>query len=554
MIELGEARVVGAGPLVGAIAREIGLVEIVDRNVAWDPVRSKLSPGELILALVLNLLTSRQPLYKVWLDFHETDIELLLGEGIELEDVNDDALGRALDKFQAGGARRIFSMVAAQALAQEEVERRFLHWDSTSKSLYGEYSTATGEGAAKPAYGYSKDHRPDLKQIIMTLFCNREGIPLVGEVRDGNSSDKKLNNEMIGQLVEMFSPGELRELVYVADSALVTDDNLKALSAAEVRFLSRLPETYRAAAEAKALAWEGEWTTIGRISPQKGAAEYLASEQRGVVAGRDYRLVIYRSSHLDKRKAKSLERELVAERERLGKEAAVLANQRFFCREDAEAAGQAWLKENSAGFHSLSLTVSETREQRKRARRGRPRRDEDPEWEAFYQLQVEIGPRLEERVQAEQERRSAFVLITDLAPEEFPADRLLLEYKAQTSVEQRFRFLKDPSFVDAFYLQKPERVEALGYVMMLAALVFSLLERRIRRSEQPLVTPARGPLKNPTGREILQNIKSAMVTVTGRLERRLSIPRYFRSPLQAVLTMAGFDERIYTEVPVRRFG
>lgn len=90
--------------------------------------------------------------------------------------------------------------------------------------------------------------------------------------------------------------------------------------------------------------------------------------------------------------------------------------------------------------------------------------------------------------------------------------------------------------------------------MMLAALVFSLLERRIRRAGQPLVTPARGPLKNPTGREILQNIKSAMVTVTGRLERRLSIPRYFRSPLQAILAMAGFDERIYTEVPVRRFG
>lgn len=74
MMELGEARVVGAGPLVGAIAREIGLAEIIDRNVAWDPVRSKLSPGELILALVLNLLTSRQPLYKVWLDFHESDI------------------------------------------------------------------------------------------------------------------------------------------------------------------------------------------------------------------------------------------------------------------------------------------------------------------------------------------------------------------------------------------------------------------------------------------------------------------------------------------------
>ncbi len=73
-----------------------------------------------------------------------------------------------------------------------------------------------------------------------------------------------------------------------------------------------------------------------------------------------------------------------------------------------------------------------------------------------------VGQRREELIKAEGERRSTFVLITGLAKEEFSAVKLLVEYKAQTAVEQRFRFLKDPSFVDAFFLPKPERIEALG--------------------------------------------------------------------------------------------
>ena len=76
-------------------------------------------------------------------------------------------------------------------MVTDQVGHRFLHWDSTTRMLYGEYPTATGEGAVKPAYGHSNQKRPDLKQVVMTLPCNPEGMPLCGEVRDGNSSDNR---------------------------------------------------------------------------------------------------------------------------------------------------------------------------------------------------------------------------------------------------------------------------------------------------------------------------------------------------------------------------
>ena len=103
--------------------------------------------------------------------------------------------------------------------------------------------------------GTPRDHRPDLRQIILTLLGTREGIPVVGTVQEGNRSDKTLNAEMVAALDDYFSPTQLRQLVYVADSALVTGPNLELLAERQLRFLSRLPDTYHVAADVKAAAW-----------------------------------------------------------------------------------------------------------------------------------------------------------------------------------------------------------------------------------------------------------------------------------------------------------
>ena len=553
-VNMEDVRLVGAAPLVRAMCEAIGLREIIDRHVDWDSMRCKLSPGQRVTALILNILTSRQPLYRVWESFEDTDCELLLGEGVIYEDLNDDALGRALDKLQEAEARKIFSMVAANALIREAVDTRFLHWDSTSRSLYGEYPEAQSATGAKPARGHSKDHRPDLKQIVLTLLVNREGIPLYGEVRDGNSSDKKANREMVEELCRMFSPEQLRQLVYVADSALVTGSNLQLMREINLRFLSRLPENFSACREAKAAAWAGEWTALGKLSSRRGAAEYFASEQQGIIEDQEYRLVVYRSSHLDRRRAKTLERELIGQRQELERDAAALAKRSFSCADDARAAAEVWKKEHQDGFHPVTVDVAEVAERQKQGHRGRPRKGEEPSWRTAYHLVAQVGNPDEDQVKQELERRSTFVLITPLSSAEFPADRLLREYKDQTYVEKRFQFLKDPVFVDAFFLHRPERIEALGYVLLMACLVFSLLERRVRNSGRPLISPSRGKLDRPTGMEILRHIKSAMVGPVGPGQRMVTVSPSFRESFRAILSMAGFDETVYTRVPVRRSG
>src|SRR5690606_11172808 len=112
-------------------------------------------------------------------------------------------------------------------------------------------------------HGYSKDHRPDLKQFIYGLVVSKEGLPLLATVNDGNTSDKKWNLEVIREIQQSFL--DPVELLYVADSALITRENLEEMARAGLRLVSRLPETYKVAGEFKERAFEeNRWELIGR--------------------------------------------------------------------------------------------------------------------------------------------------------------------------------------------------------------------------------------------------------------------------------------------------
>ena len=124
-----------------------------------------------------------------------------------------------------------------------------------------------------PRHGHAQDPRDDLKPILFTGFVNRDGVPLMGTVEDGNRSDKRLSRDQMDRIVRAFSPEALRDLVYIADSALVTGPNLDALAAADLAWLSRLPDMFGVAARAKAATWAAEaWIPVGRVAATPHAA------------------------------------------------------------------------------------------------------------------------------------------------------------------------------------------------------------------------------------------------------------------------------------------
>ena len=99
-----------------------------------------------------------------------------------------------------------------------------------------------------------------------------------------------------------------------------------------------------------------------------------------------------------------------------------------------------------------------------------------------YRLQRTLHERSEVIARKEQEA-GCFVLLTNVPTQgqmAHNAGEVLRAYKEQHGVEQNFAFLKDPVIVNSLFLKKPERIEALGLVLLLALLLWRLVERALR--------------------------------------------------------------------------
>ena len=101
------------------------------------------------------------------------------------------------------------------------------------------------------------------------------------------------------------------------------------------------------------------------------------------------------------------------------------------------------------------------------------------------------------------------------------------------------------------FLQKPTRSAALGYVMLMALLLFSAIERRVRHHPDPLPTPSRGRLARPTGYEIWRHLRAIQVLWRDAESRYLAVPHLYRPAFDTILAALGFQETIYTRVPAR---
>ena len=200
---------------VAWILRQMGVVDTLDAMLTWDRAQCNLSPGTRLLALILCALFDRTALSRVERIFARQDIPVLLGPGVQARDLNDDALGRALDKLAQARPATVFHTVAAKVWDHERVLFDILHGDTTAVALYGEYASAAPD-ALQIVRGYSKDHRPDLKQVGMGLVANSEGIPWLGDVHDGNLNDTVWNAQGIGDLQRLLPEETLRSILYTA--------------------------------------------------------------------------------------------------------------------------------------------------------------------------------------------------------------------------------------------------------------------------------------------------------------------------------------------------
>ena len=491
--------------IVAGTIQDIGLIKLIDDHLGtFDD--EKLSAGEVIAGMIINGLGfSDRPLSLVPQFFKTCPLKALFGRDVDPDDFNRFKLGRVLDRAHSFGCEQLFTLLASRVIKDEGIDHRFGHLDSSSFSLTGEYMSDIDKQAITVTHGHSKDHRPDLKQVVLEMMVTQDGaVPLVAKSWDGNASDNTIFSERCKSLTTGLKDSVWPEFI-VADSKLYSKANADNL--ASLAFITRVPNTIKDVGKKIELSIDDENKWV-EFSPER---KYQTFETQYMDIGQRW-IVVHSQPALD-RTRKTIERRVAKESDRIEKELMHLSAKRFSCEPDAIDA----LQEKVKKWKLHQLTESKINQLAKFGKRGRPTTNEAP---SHYEFQVSASFSKDEQVIDRQiDRGACYVLGTNIPATKLSDAEVIANYSEQNSVEMGFRFLKDPIFfVSSLFVKKPSRIMGLLMVMCLALLVFSIAERRLRlklkEMDETLPNQINRPTKTPTLRWVFQMMYGLhMVTI-----------------------------------------
>ena len=489
--------------IVAGIIDAIGLVETINELIGEEK-GEKVSPGHVVKAMILNGLGFvSKPLYMFPKYFETIACEHLIGAGVKPEYLNDDKLGRVMDKLFIKGLDTIFLKIALNSVKKFNISLLSSHLDSSSMHVHGQYNTSLPEvifenqqtentqkseelAVKSPqeitiTYGYSRDHRPDLKQFIIELICSGDGdIPIFLKLASGNQSDSSCFGKIA---VEYQKQIEVNSLI-VADCALYTESNIKLMS--ELRWLCRVPLSIKTAQSLISTLPESEFidSNLPGYRFVSKTVSYAEIEQRWLVVQSQDR----RESDLRK-----LSQKIIKAESKAVQELKKLSQDKFACEADAIQALSKLSKQFK--YHQIQESqVTEIISNKKDNQAG-----------TSYKISATVSQN-ESKINTEILSAGRFIIATNvLESSELSDDLMLSEYKAQQSCERGFGFLKDPLFfADSIFLKSPERIESLGMVMGLCLLVYTLGQRQIRAALRESKSTIKNQLGKATNRPTLR--------------------------------------------------
>jgi hypothetical protein len=236
----------GAVPLLNHFLDRIGLDALLARWLPQPDRRFRLDPAVAIRLVVINLLVGRAPLYGLgeWAAPYAPGLLGLTDRDTEW--LNDDRVGRALVRLFDADRASLLTELIVGVVGEFTVDTAEMHNDSTSVSVHGQYTDADGtprRGKPTPAvtFGHSKDHRPDLKQLVFILTVAADGaVPMAYRLADGDTCDDPTHVPTWDALVKVLGR---RDFLYVADSKLCSGTAMRHIDGQGGRFVTVLPRT-----------------------------------------------------------------------------------------------------------------------------------------------------------------------------------------------------------------------------------------------------------------------------------------------------------------------
>ena len=506
----------GPLPLINHIIDRIGLADILDRYLPSD-ARCAVPHSRALGVLLRSLIVEREPIYRQQETVHGFADGMFGIDAQEMAHVCDDRLGRALDHLFDADRSALLTEVVLAVGQRFGVSFDELHNDSTSISFCGSYRAASGRtirGRSAPAivYGHSKDHRPDLKQLLFILTVNTDGhIPVAFRCTDGNVSDSRTHIETWNALRAIAGRPDF---LYVADSKLCSRENMDYIDRNGGRLVTVMPRNRLEDQEFRRWIQNNtpEWALVwDRPNPRysDGPRDIWSVYRAPLLSAEAWSVVWVWSTLLTLRQEVRRRRNIAAAVDELKQLRVRLAGAKARLRGAAEIDFQVkTILDHYAVARYLKVTRTVREEHRfKQTRRGRP--GPDTAYRKITKSRFDIEWQTDEEAIAYDHRSDGmYPLMTNdrrLSPAE-----ILQAHKGQPMIEKRFEQIKTVHEIAPVFLKNESRIEALFTLYFLALLVGALIERELRLAmkreniaELPLY-PEQRQCAHPTTEQILR--------------------------------------------------
>lgn len=479
------SRTLGGLPIINHVLDRLGLPALLAGVLPAEDARVKLAPAAAIRVVVTNLVLGREPLYGLGGWAARYDPGLLGLTESEVDALNDDRVGRALEALFDADRASLLTGVVLRAVSEFAVDTTQLHNDSTSISVHGDYRGARGtvrggKPTAAITFGHSKDHRPDLRQLVWILSVASDGaVPVAYRLADGNTSDDPTHIPTWDGLVELLGRGDF---LYVADSKLCSRAAMGHIAGRGGRFITVLP---RSRAEDGAFRdWlqthTPNWTQAARLGGRAGEPEQVYSTTGAPLPSAEgYRITWVHSTAKAARDATTRGDRIEAGITAVEALDAKLAGPR--CRYKTrvaveQAAAAALARAHADRWVTATVTVS-TVKTYKQARRGRP--GPQTSYREITTNRFALAADIDlDHVAYDAASDGCFPLITN--DRNLTDAQVLAAYRYQPNLERRHHLLKNVQDAAPVLLKNPARIEALFCCQFLALLIAALIERQVR--------------------------------------------------------------------------
>jgi transposase len=549
----------GPLPIVNHFIKNAGVCQLLERYVPTDNRRTTLPYAKALGVLLRSIIVEREPVYRQQETVEAFDPLMYDLNDTEARMVGDDRIGRALDRLFDADRVAMLTEAIVMVAKKYSIRLEHLHNDSTSVRFCGQYRLATGRrirGKRAPwiTYGYSKDHRPDLKQLLFCLTTSDDGgIPVQFRCYDGNTNDSLTHIETWETLHAVTGK---TDFLYIADSKLCVREDMKHIDSNKGRFVTVLPRSrsedteFREWIQRHTPQWEKVWD---RPNPRrKGGPRdrwyvfkaQLPSREAWPVIWVYSELLALRHEQSRRNRLAAAVQELADLKERLQKprnriSKAAEVDDRI------ETIKKTYHVEQYIDVHRSSYEINTF----KQARRGRPganmtyHKTTRRRWTIEWSINTE-------RIEYDHKSDGMYPLLTN--DRSLSAARVLEAHKGQPTIEKRFEQIKTVHEIAPVFLKKEGRVEALFTLYFLGMLVQALIERELRSAmkrenitELPIY-PEERLCKHPTTEQVFRLFSHAQRHILFQNDNKIQIfPVELTGLQKQVLDLIGIHKTAF---------